>query len=461
MFAIPLKQSTAVTVRIGPFRDRTDGVTEETGLSLAATDVQVSKAWAAFANKNSATAPTHDSDGWYTCALDTTDTGTLGPLVIKVQDPDTFLPVRAEFIVLPANVYDSLISGSDNLQVDTTQIEGSDATDQINAACDTALTDYDALVPADLPANFADLAITASTGRVTAGTVVDKTGYSISGTKTTLDALNDIAATDIVSGGAITTSGGAVSNVTLVATTTTNTDMRGTDNAILASSAPTNFSDLAITATTGRVTVGTNNDKTGYSISGTITTLDALDTAQDTQHSTTQSAISALNDFDPTTDTVARVTLVDTTTANTDMRGTDNALLASSAPTNFGDLAITVTTGQVTVGTNNDKSGYSITGTITTLDALDTAQDAQHSTTRSAITTLNDIDAAGVRTAIGLSSANLDTQLSTIDTVVDGVKAKTDSLTFTTAGQVDANVQYVNDVAVGGTGASGDEWGPA
>lgn len=38
--------------------------------------------------------------------------------------------------------------------------------------------------------------------------VSDKTGYSISGTKTTLDALNDIPATDIVSGGAITTSGG-------------------------------------------------------------------------------------------------------------------------------------------------------------------------------------------------------------------------------------------------------------
>jgi len=35
-------------------------------------------------------------------------------------------------------------------------------------------------------------------------------------------------------------------------------------------------------------------------IAGTITTLDALDTAQDTQHGTTQSAISGLNDFDPT-----------------------------------------------------------------------------------------------------------------------------------------------------------------
>ncbi len=64
------------------------------------------------------------------------------------------------------------------------------------------------------------------------------------------------------------------------------------------------------------------------------------------------------------------IQLCDTVTTNTDMRGTDSALLAASAPTNFGDLAITVTTGQVTVGTNNDKTGYSISGSITTLDGL-------------------------------------------------------------------------------------------
>jgi hypothetical protein len=103
------------------------------------------------------------------------------------------------------------------------------------------------------------------------------------------------------------------------------------------------------------------------------------------------------------------------------------------------------------------------------------------------------LDAAGTRTAVGLASANLDTQLSTIDTVVDSIlvdtaeigaagagltalasqtsvdtvdtvvdaiKAKTDSLTFTTAGQVDSNVKYVNDVQVDGTGTEGDPWGP-
>jgi hypothetical protein len=38
---------------------------------------------------------------------------------------------------------------------------------------------------------------------------------------------------------------------------------------------------------------------------------------------------------------------IGTVTTNTDMRGTDSALLASSAPTNFGDMAIEVTTGIV------------------------------------------------------------------------------------------------------------------
>lgn len=84
-----------------------------------------------------------------------------------------------------------------------------------------------------------------------------------------------------------------------------------------------------------------------------------------------------------------------------------SAVATTDLPTNFGDLAITVTTGQVTVGTNNDKTGYSISGTLTTLDALDTAQDSQHTTTQNAISALNDISAADV-------NAQCDTALSDI-----------------------------------------------
>lgn len=50
--------------------------------------------------------------------------------------------------------------------------------------------------------------------------------------------------------------------------------------------------------------------------------------------------------------------------------------------------------------------------------------------------------------------------ISDILSAATAIKAKTDPLTFTVANQVDANIQYVNDVQVTGTGTTGDEWGP-
>ena len=47
-----------------------------------------------------------------------------------------------------------------------------------------------------------------------------------------------------------------------------------------------------------------------------------------------------------------------------------------------------------------------------------------------------------------------------LDTEVAAIKAKTDSLTFTVAGQVDANIQSVNDTALTGDGST-TPWGPA
>ncbi len=59
----------------------------------------------------------------------------------------------------------------------------------------------------------------------------DAANMGLTNLDATISSRSTVAATDIVTGGAITTAGGAVSNVTLVATTTTNTDMVGTNNA--------------------------------------------------------------------------------------------------------------------------------------------------------------------------------------------------------------------------------------
>lgn len=140
----------------------------------------------------------------------------------------------------------------------------------------------------------------------------------------------------------------------------------------------------------------------------------------------------------------------------------------------------------VTVGTNNDKTGYGLSsGAIQAIwDALTSALTTAGSIGKLLVDNINatigsrlasasytaPLDAAGTRAAVGLAAANLDTQiatlatatdLATVDTVVDAIKAKTDSLNFTVAGQVDSNVQYVNDTQVTGDGHTGTEWGPA
>lgn len=68
-------------------------------------------------------------------------------------------------------------------------------------------------------------------------------------------------------------------------------------------------------------------------------------------------------------------------------------------------------------------------------------------------------DASDVAAAVAAVSAKIDTVDDFLDTEIAAIKAKTDSLTFTVAGVVDANIQRVNDVTVTGTGAPGDEWG--
>lgn len=114
-----LKQSTAADIALGPFVDATDGVTAETALTIAQADVRVKKGGGAWAQKNDATSATHEENGWYEVALNSTDTNTLGPLMVAVSEAGA-LPVYREFMVVPANVYDSLVAGTDTLDVTAT-----------------------------------------------------------------------------------------------------------------------------------------------------------------------------------------------------------------------------------------------------------------------------------------------------------------------------------------------------
>ena len=85
-------------------------------------------------------------------------------------------------------------------------------------------------------------------------------------------------------------------------------------------------------------------------------------------------------------------------------------------------------------------------------------QTVDNATNISAIKTVTDaIPNGGALTTI---STKIDTIDDFLDTEIAAIKAKTDSLTFTVAGKVDANITHVNEIEVTGDGESGTEWGP-
>ena len=189
-----LRQSTAQTIRFGPCLDKTDGVTEETALTLAQADMRLSKDGGAFAQKSAAGNATHDSDGWYSTALSTTDTATVGELILNVHQPANMLPVWLRFWVLEEAIYDALFGAS---------AAGFDANQRVDVG--------------------SWLGTAAATPTVAGVPEVDLT--HLGGVAQSAIDLKDFAdagydpATNKVTG------------VVLVDTTTTNTDVRGTDSA--------------------------------------------------------------------------------------------------------------------------------------------------------------------------------------------------------------------------------------
>lgn len=235
---ILLRQSTASQeVLLGPFLSDSDGKTAQTGLSIAATDIKLFVAGATSeASKNSGGA-THIAAGRYYCVLDATDTATAGSGEINVVMSGA-LPVRRAFTVLPALVYDSLIAGSDNLQVDAVQLGGTNQTARDIGASVIAAS-VTGNVGGDVVGSVASVsgAVGSVTGNVggnvtgSVGSVAGNVGGNVTGS---------VASVVGNVGGNVV---GSVASVTAGVTVTTNNDKTGYS---LTQAFPSNFSSLVI-----------------------------------------------------------------------------------------------------------------------------------------------------------------------------------------------------------------------
>ncbi len=125
-----LREDTASQeIPLGTFVDSTDGVTAETGLTIANTDIKLQKSGATTqSNKNSGGA-THIATGDYYAVLDATDTDTPGNLRIKVAVSGA-LPVWIDCIVVEEAIYDAYYAASATglLPANVTQFGGTNGT---------------------------------------------------------------------------------------------------------------------------------------------------------------------------------------------------------------------------------------------------------------------------------------------------------------------------------------------
>ena len=134
-----LRTNTAVIVTVGPFYDKTDGVTIETGLTItneritliaetddgsAPTLVLDNITGATAATSNDLNYITNGDSGHMQLELSAANVNRLGRMSLSITDAANHVPVFHEFMVLPAMIYDAFILGTDVIDSSMTQILG-------------------------------------------------------------------------------------------------------------------------------------------------------------------------------------------------------------------------------------------------------------------------------------------------------------------------------------------------
>lgn len=117
------KQSTAATLIIGPILDSTGA--EYTSAVIG--DLSISKNGGTLTALAAAATLTHIANGQYTLVLTTGNLDTLGRAQITCNKSTYQIP-EVRLMVVPAMVFDSMVLGSDYLQIDAVQFAGTNLT---------------------------------------------------------------------------------------------------------------------------------------------------------------------------------------------------------------------------------------------------------------------------------------------------------------------------------------------
>jgi len=120
-----LKTNTAVIVQVGPFLDKTDGVTLETGLTItneritavaetddgaAPTLILDNVTGATSGTSNDLNYITNGDNGMMQLELSAANLNRVGRFRVTITDAANHCPVIEDFVILPADVYESMFN---------------------------------------------------------------------------------------------------------------------------------------------------------------------------------------------------------------------------------------------------------------------------------------------------------------------------------------------------------------
>lgn len=317
------------------------------------------------------------------------------------------------------------------------------------------------------PANMKDLVVSLGTGLVSVGSNFDKTGYLIDGTKNTLDDLNDLSAAQVNT--EVDTALADIHLDHLLAVDYNPASKPGVATALLNELIENDAGVSRYTANAleqapaggGGTADWTADERTA------IRAILGIPGSGTTPADPTAGILDTIRDAVGVVDGVVDTILIDTNELQTDWANggrLDNILDARASQTSVDTLTTYVDTevAAIKAKTDNLPASPAATGDIPSAASVaDAVWDEAMAGHLSAGTTGNALNAAGssgdpwstlLPGAYGAGTAGkiigdyINAPLNTIDTVVDAIKAKTDSLTFTDAGKVDATLQAAADV---------------
>lgn len=363
-----LRQNTATRITVGPFLDKTDGITPETGLTATNEKITfvvddsgvptlvIDATATASGGDNDLVHITNDDAGFYDLELTAAQVNYVGRAILNIGYATDHLPVFHEFNILTQAEWDAKYG------------TGSRKADVIALSGDTAAADN-------------------------AEAFFDGTGYA------------------------------GTNNVIPTVTTVTNLHASAATAAELAK-VPKSDSNVTFNATAVAGIQSGLATPTNITAASGVTLTAAYDAAK------TAATQASIDTIDGIVDTIVS-RIVGTIAAGTHNPQSGDAYAIVNNGT-YGNSALNTALGTI--------AGYLDTEVAAILAAVDTEVAAILADTNELQTDW----ANGGR----------------LDLLIDAIKAKTDSLAFTVAGQVDSNVQSINDAALTGDG-SATPWGPA